>query len=477
MKIVKLKIKNMFGISAYEQDGKSTELSGKNGTGKTSVLDAIKYALTNKSDREYIIKNGETEGEIYIETDTGLTIDRKVRTGMSDYKSVKQGNETIGSPEAFLKTIFTTLQLNPMEFISMDKKRQNAIILDLIKFDWDISTIQEWFGEIVPDVNYDQNILAVLNDIQAENGYYYQHRQDINRDIRAKKAIVADIGESLPVDYDGSKWEKMNIGDLYMEIEKIRKENAEIEKAKNVIDSHDQKLRGFEADKEVKLAALDREMTAEETNISTELASLEERIKSLKDKKAGLAKEKENRASVIESEYKASIAKFEGDVEKYADLAKKELTPLDEKLARANEVEKMKSHVGEWNRMLSIQDEIEDLEAASKKLTEKIEKARTLPGEILAKSELPVPNMSIGKDNIVLIDGKPISNLSEGEKLDLAVDISIQNPGGLQIILIDGVEKLSTANREQLYKRCKEKNIQYIATKTTDADELTVVEI
>ena len=50
MNITKIKIKNLYGIREYEADGSSVELSGKNGTGKSSVLDAIKYALTNKSD-------------------------------------------------------------------------------------------------------------------------------------------------------------------------------------------------------------------------------------------------------------------------------------------------------------------------------------------------------------------------------------------------------------------------------------------
>lgn len=170
MKISKITIKSLFGIKEWSGDGKNIELVGDNGTGKTSVIDAIRYALTNASDREYIIKNGETEGEIFIETDSGLSIDRKPRQGMTDYKSVKQNGNVVPSPETFLKTIFTPLQLSPMEFISMDKKTQNATILDMIQYDWNLDTIKEWFGELPPDVNYEQNILAVLNDIQAENG-------------------------------------------------------------------------------------------------------------------------------------------------------------------------------------------------------------------------------------------------------------------------------------------------------------------
>jgi exonuclease SbcC len=70
MQITKIKIKQLFGISEYEADGKSVELMGKKGAGKTSVIDAIRYALTNKSNRDYIVKNGSAEGEI-IRRDRG----------------------------------------------------------------------------------------------------------------------------------------------------------------------------------------------------------------------------------------------------------------------------------------------------------------------------------------------------------------------------------------------------------------------
>ena len=476
MKISKIKIRNLFGISEQELNGNSVELTGKNGAGKSSVIDAIKYALTNKSDRKYIIRNGETEGEIIVETDSGLSIDRKARTAQTDYKSVKQNGEVVGSPEAFLKTLFVPLQLNPMEFIAMSEKEQNTVILNMIQYEWDMNTIKEWFGEIPQDVDYDQNILSILYDIQAENGYYYQHRQDINRDIRAKKAIIADIGGSLPTGYDGAKWENANIGELYTKIERIRKENHDIEYAKSIIDGHDQKIRKFQADREIALAALDREITAESNQIDTELASLEERIKALKDKKAGIAGRKADKEKTIESEYKAAVAKFEAEVSEYADAAKKDTKPIDDLLAEADNTEKMKSHVGEWHRMLSIQEEVESLEEQSKLLTAKIEKARTLPGEILEKSEIPVEGLSV-KDGIPLINGLPVSNLSDGEKLSLCVDIAVQNPGGLQIILMDGVEKLNKTNRDKLYKKCKDKNIQFIATRTDDTDELTVTEI
>lgn len=473
--ISKISIRSIYGIKEQKLSGKSVEIRGANGTGKTSVLDAIKYALMNKSDRDYIVRNGETEGEILVETDTGLSIDRKARTDRSDYKSVKQNGNIVPSPEAFLRDIITPLQLQPMEFMRMSKKEQNAIILDMIDFPWNMETIRDWFGEIPADVNYEQNILAVLNDIQAENGTYFQSRQDVNREIRAKKSVVEDIKAALPQDYDGTKWEDVNVGELYTKIEKIRESNARIEKAKRMKEGHDNKIRSFEADRDIALSSLKSEIVAKGNSIDMQLAALKEKIVSLEKEKEGLDATKTDREKVIQSEYREKVAKFEADVAAYAEYADRETQPVDELLKEAERTEKMKSHINEWRRMLSLKEEIEELTKESASFTEKIEKARNLPGEILEQATLPIKGLSV-KDGIPLINGLPVSNLSEGEKLDLCIDVAIQNPSGLQIILIDGVEKLSTDMREQLYEKCKKKGLQFISTRTTDSTELTIVE-
>ena len=82
MKTTKIVIKNLFGIKETELDGRSVEISGPKGSGKTSVLDSIRYALTNRSDRDYIVHRGADEGEILIETDTGLSIDLLIIVGI-----------------------------------------------------------------------------------------------------------------------------------------------------------------------------------------------------------------------------------------------------------------------------------------------------------------------------------------------------------------------------------------------------------
>lgn len=476
MRITKIKIRNLFGIKEYEQDGKSVELDGSNGVGKTSVIDAIRYALTNKSDRDYIVRKGETEGEILIETDTGLRINRKSRTNQADYKSVKQNGAEVGSPETFLRDIFTTLQLNPIEFMEMDKKKQNATILDMIEYDWDVNKIKEWFGEIPSWVSYDQNILQILDDIQSEKGEYFTHRQDVNRDIRNKKAFIDEIAQGIPAGYDVEKWKTASTSDLYHQIEQIRNDNQMIEKAQMLKDARDSKIRSFEADKQIAKSALDTEFSNRSHQIDQDILKLNNEIKALQTEKEGLAAQKQDKLELINQKYETNVAKYDAEVAEYAPYIDKEKKDVSDLVRDAEYMEKMKGHINEYNRMTDLQNEVEELSAESMDLTNKIEKARTLPGEILQNCSIPIEGLTV-ENGIPLINGLPVSNLSEGEKLDLCIDVSIQKPNGLQIILIDGTEKLSTGLREKLYRKCKEKGLQFIATRTTDDDAMTVVEL
>lgn len=476
MKISKIKIKNLFGIKECELDGNSKEFSGKNGVGKTSIIDAIRFALTNKSDRDYIVRNGETEGEILIETDTDLRINRKARTNQADYKSIKQNGAEVQSPETFLRDIFTPLQLNPVEFMGMDKNKQNAIILDMIEYGWSLDTIKEWFGELPSWVSYDQNILQVLNDIQSEKGQYFQLRQDLNRDARNKKAMIEEIGATIPVGYQVEKWESANVGEIYTQIERIRKDNQTIEKAKQIIENKDNKVRKFEADKEIAKSALDTETNNRANQLDKDILRLQEQIKAYEVEKDNLTINKQSKLEVIEQIYKANIAKYDAEVEEYKEYANKEIQDTTALQTQAEEMERMKSHINEYKRMLNLQQEVEDLQTRSENLTEKIEKARTLPGEILQTAIIPIKGLTVA-NGIPLINGLPVSNLSEGEKLDLCIDVAIQKPNGLQIILIDGVEKLASDLRKQLYDKCKAKGLQFIATRTTDDEDLTIMEL
>lgn len=379
IKISKIKISNLFGIKEQNLDGRSIEITGSNGQGKTSILDAIRYALTNSSERDYIVKKGESEGEILIETDTGLSINRKKRTQSSDYKSIKQNEKEINSPESFLKEIFTPMQLNPVEFTQMSKQEQNRIILDLIEFDWDLNWIKEKFGEIPSGVDYSQNILEVLNEIQSEDGEYYKARQDINRDIRNNRAFISDIADGLPEKYDAEKWEKFNLTEKLKELMTIKEQNARINEAKQFIANYDNKVKGYEAERQIAISAEEKNISIERENLQKEIARLEEQIKADKEKLNNLDNTLEDRKKIANLEYEKKIAALDESIGRAKEFSQKTPVDITEMQAECDLAEKMKSYINEYKRMKEYEKQIEELNIQSQEYTRKIELARNLP--------------------------------------------------------------------------------------------------
>ena len=474
MKTTRIKISNLFGVKEFLLEGGcDVELTGTNGTGKSSVLDAIRYALTNQSERDFIIHQGEKEGEILIEAGSALRINRRKRTEQADYKSVKQDGREIGGAETFLRSVFTPMQLDPVAFVSMSKKEQNRLLLDLIDFEWDLNWIWEQFGEIPDWVDYEQNILQVLNDIQAENGGYFQRRQALNRDIRNKQAFIEEIAAGIPAGYEAARWQDYDLGAAYQQIERISAENSRIERAKLFLAGHDGKLRGIEAECLSKESRAEQECAAVREAITADIARMEESIRAQKERLSRLDSELAEKKARFTAEKEAAMAKLGADMEtarEYAGRTPSDETRLRQEAATASE---MKKHLREYERMLRMQEELEELRAQSQWLTDKIELARMLPGEILRDATIPVEGLTV-ENGVPLIGGLPVSNLSEGEKLSLCVDVALARPNALQIILIDGAEKLSDENRAALYARCKERGLQFIATRTTNDDELEV---
>lgn len=475
MNVSKIEIENLFGISEFKLDGKSVELNGMKGSGKTSVLDAIIYALTNDTTRDkgYMIEQGNKEGRILIKTDTGLGIERKKRSEQSDYKKIEENGRDIQSPEAFLKNIFTPMQLDPVAFTRKDAKEQNRILLDLIDFKWDMTWIQEQFGEIPTGINYEQNILRVLHDIQKNDSDYFLRREELNREARNKKDAIAEIGAIIPVGYQLDKWQNYDIGTQYRQLEKITLENAQIERAKLFKESFENKKRGLEADLQIEMNGVQKEIQAERTTLENTILRLTAELTTAKGDIGKLALKLLEREKLLNANHATKFEKLKADTGKAEEYMDREIQNTALLNADITEAEVMIKHVNEYIRMQSMQQFVAECVEKSEAITKKIEKARNLPGEILANSEIPVTGMTI-VNGVPLINGLPVANLSTGEKIELCVDVATARPLSLQLILLDRLGDLDDESRNILYAKCKKKGIQFIATRTTNSKVMEV---
>lgn len=186
MKIVQLVADNFKRLVAVEitPEGNVVEVTGKNGSGKSSVLDAIYVALVGRSAAPpRPIREGEEE--CHLALDLGdLKVTRKFtkKDGGTYTDTLKVENAEglrYSQPQAVLDALLGEIGFDPFEFVQMKPAEQAETLLGMVPLPVDLDELAE----------LDQSD--------------YQKRRDVNRDlaaIRAQRDAIPkqDLPDELP---------------------------------------------------------------------------------------------------------------------------------------------------------------------------------------------------------------------------------------------------------------------------------------
>lgn len=173
LRIIELRAENFMRLRAVAitpGDSNTVIISGRNGQGKTSVLDAIWTALGGgaaaKAHPEPI-RNGQDTAE--VELDLGeLVVTRTWERGKASKLTVRNAaGHRLGSPQSILDKLMGHLSFDPGEFARMNPKEQRAALLSVVELPFD------------PDA------------LEAERALLYAERTDVNREVREVEARLA----------------------------------------------------------------------------------------------------------------------------------------------------------------------------------------------------------------------------------------------------------------------------------------------
>lgn len=542
MKISRLRAENFLGIRERELDLKKINyVKGPKGSGKTSIVEAVEKVFTNKNRRTELVRHGKTEACLYVKTDDGLEIDRKIRTEKSDYLRIRKNEVAAPSTERFLRGMIQGEIFRPLDWINLSVKEQTKSILAMLEIGWSMEQINEWFGEVPSgdNINYDMHILQILKAIESK---YFKERETVNREIKELEIQVKGMMDELPAGYDGDKWRDKKLQEYYSKVTEAQKINHYIEEAKTLKENFESKVASIKAQAEgekskVKLKYAEQkqdikdiielskgrieksnalinnanervefELSKLDNELEAEYQALLQKYTELKDRKKKEIQLEVNEAKDIISINESKISAKEQELLGLDELMDHEYAAIDEKgvnaielekarlgkaseylenntpvdieplQAKAEEVERMQSFLREYDKMVDIRDGLlERKRKIAADYTVKIEKARTLPTELLKTASMPIDGISVDVNGLIRINGTLIDGLSDGEKLELSLIIAKAQCGELKLICLDRFESLNEKERINLINQMVNDDYQYILT-STESDELEIVQ-
>lgn len=140
MKIIKLVSRNIKNLKAVEitPDGNIITLSGKNGAGKSAILDSIFSALTGKRLKDPV-RHGEEKADVVVEMGEFTVRKRWTEKGetIQVYTTNAEGKKQIySSPQAFLDKVIGELSFDPLDFKNMAPQAQVELLKTIVGLDF-----------------------------------------------------------------------------------------------------------------------------------------------------------------------------------------------------------------------------------------------------------------------------------------------------------------------------------------------------
>ncbi len=180
MKILQLRAENVkrLGVVEITPNGNVVVIGGKNGAGKTSVLDSIWYALGGKAaSPSDPIHHGKETAEVTVTLGNGevqLQVIRKWTEKGSTLKVKTDEGAPLGSPQSVLDALYGTLTFDPLSFAGMKGADQVNALKELTGLD--------------------------LEANEKERAAAFATRTEVGRDLRRAEAnlAAAPLHEDVP---------------------------------------------------------------------------------------------------------------------------------------------------------------------------------------------------------------------------------------------------------------------------------------
>lgn len=415
MKIISLQAENIKKLRAVEikPSGALVQITGKNGQGKSSVLDAIWWAICGAEHIQSVpIRKGADKARIRLELGELVVERRFTEHGTSLIVENTEGAR-YKSPQSVLDALGGAITLDPLEFIGQKPKEQYETLRRIAKL----------------DVDFDK--------LTALNHGDFQKRTDINREAKTLRAQADGITvpQSTPA-------EKVDTSALLDQIASAAKVNADIET---------RKARRQQAERQVE-------------EFRSTAASARAQAEALRKQ----AEAMDARAQKADADADA-LAKKLVDAEPLPEPTDVDGLRMD--LAAAEATNKL---VDARMRKAELVRQAEAKEAESTVLTETMAAREQVKADAIAKAEMPVPGLGFG-DGIVTLTGVPFDQASSAEQIRVSIAIAMAANPKLRVIRIKEGSLLDDDGLALIGKMAEENDYQVWIEKVDSSGKVGIV--
>lgn len=234
MKILNLKAENIKRIKAVDitPEDATVIVSGKNGQGKTSVLDSILFALGGKDALKQTpkpVRDGAESASIDLDMGEYRVVRTFTKDGTTKLELYNKDGLRLGTPQRLLDEIVGKIAFDPLEFANMNAKEQKQVLLDVLGIAEEVQDLQMRY-----QTKYQDRRLVGRDKTTAEG-----HLATLEKPKQAPKNLIdtAEVSQQLrEAQQNNSEVESMKmdvnridtrIDSLQRQIDELKAEKAE----------------------------------------------------------------------------------------------------------------------------------------------------------------------------------------------------------------------------------------------------------
>lgn len=412
MKIISLTASNVKKLSVVEIEPKGNliQITGRNGQGKSSVLDSIWWALGGtKGIQAQPVRTGEEQATIRLDLGD-LIVTRKLGKGAGLVVENAEGAR-FQSPQNMLDALLGELTFDPLAFMKMKSTDQADELRRIAK--------------LGPEID----------ELDQANAADYASRTEHNR--KAKDARAAAASVALP---DQVPDTRIDVAALIDQLQSASKTNSDID-ARNVrreaavenVVTLRQRADQITAGVDLEAATIAQKSLDAITDFEGQIAVLMARIET---EKAGAERDIAE-LRVSRSDDAALLRKEADDLQNRLDTAPPLPDPVDvddlrTKIAVAEVGNKALDLKSGHDSLVAAAEEAEKASAA---LTKAMDDRAAQKMAIIQAAEMPVAGLGLG-DGVVLFNDIPLDQSSSAEQLRVSVAIAMAANPRLRILRI-----------------------------------------